>query len=274
MRSQKSSVLYVSHYVTPKIVLEYYKIKKELNKSQKLYWIYQGENTPLLLEYGNINLIKFGKKEMKKWHKIMNGRGIVPGNGHVFLLQAKEEINSEYFWFIEYDVRYKGRWGNILRHFNNSEDDFLSSFLEMPFEKEEWEHWATINLPYKKYARSFNPLYRVSRNLLDRVENILESGYWAHNEALLASTCYNEKFNSGELGKKIYDKQKTKPYEKNKWNDEKVSYSYRPAKVTTIFERSGKLVHPVKPLKWFINKYGFYEGAKKYLKIIYVQSKK
>lgn len=272
--NEESAVIYVSHYVTPGTLLEYYKIKKDLNEKKQIYWMYQGKNAPSILKRKSIKLIRFGKRDMTRWSRAMNGRGIVPGNSHVLLFKAKEKLNGEYFWFIEYDVRFKNRWGEVLNQFDKDEYDLLSSFLQIPFKDKSWEHWKSINLPYNKFARSFNPLCRVSRNLLSRIESLLEDGYWAHHETLLASTCYNESFGAKDIGKILYKRKKIRLYERMKWNSAKESYNYRPAKVTSVFEKKNKLVHPVKPLKWFTNKYGFFEGAKKYLKIIYVQSKK
>jgi hypothetical protein len=66
----------------------------------------------------------------------------------------------DYYWFIEFDVRYTGNWATFLRSFEPYTDDFIASHIRHISQEPYWFWWDTLRHPAKtieraKYLRSF-----------------------------------------------------------------------------------------------------------------------
>jgi hypothetical protein len=197
---------------------------------------------------------------LSSWRNVMNGNGLVPGNCHIPVLAFAEHRKYDYYWFIEYDVRFTGDWRELFAITQPSKADLITAFVDTPFEDESWYHWPTINLPYPRLARSFNPVYRMSRRVLRRIKRLLNDGYWAHNEALVASVCLNHGWPMQDLNDLAMDHWGKCVYTPTRDAGAAGTLNYRPVASMSWGGEHNKLYHPIKPLRWFIDRAGLRRG--------------
>jgi len=255
---KECAVLFVSHLLSPATLKTYAKIKHALGERCDVYWLCDNRSVQHQLSYLPVRFFSITKDIRASWQHAMNGRGMVPGNCHIPMLAFSQENRYDCYWFVEYDVRFTGNWRSVFDLTWSSGADLIATFVDIPFEDSSWHHWPSVNLPYSQLARSFNPFYRVSHRVLDCVTALLDAGYWAHNEALIASVCLNQDWliqDLNDLSIKMLGRYIYTP-------DPEVSgtFGYRPVRSTTLTGKRGMLFHPVKPLEWFINKSGILRG--------------
>ncbi len=92
----------------------------------------------------------------------------------------------DYYWFIEYDVDYRGNWGQLLNLKNKS--DLICTHIIDSTESDKWIWWKYFKTPIKniKKIRAFLPIYRISKNMLKEIERTLSKENWqGHIEALI-----------------------------------------------------------------------------------------
>lgn len=96
----------------------------------------------------------------------------------------------EYYWVIEFDVRYTGTWEAFLRSFEGSDHDLITSHLRHFPDEPGWYWWDSLHHPTEmidrtRYLRSFNVIYRISNRALARVHHAQLKGWRGHPEVLL-----------------------------------------------------------------------------------------
>lgn len=257
----RTAILYVSHLVTPATVWNYLLLQRSVKAGQTLCWVCQGEAARRRLAALRINTFPLTPSLLQRWHPVMNGYGLVPGNCHVPTLSFSRRYPHDYYWFVEYDVRYTGAWTEVFALGRASEADLIAAFVEAPFHDPTWDHWDSIWLPHPKRARSFNPIRRVSHRLLRAVASLLARDYWAHNEALLASTCRHEGWEMQDLNALSRARRGTPIYTPAPNADAPSTLNYRPVQSTVWQAQRHRLYHPVKPLRWFQRRFGALKGV-------------
>lgn len=263
---QCTSVLYVSHFVTLGTLWNYARIRRAVRDQYDVYWVCHGQDAQRKLAYLPIETFLISDELLESWRPAMNGNGIVPGNGHIPTISFAQRHEYEHFWIIEYDVRFTGQWRDFFGLAHRSEADLISSFIKAPFTDESWHHWDSIDLPCSQLAYSFGPVRRVSRRLLEAVKELITNGYWAHNETLLPSICQSR----GWLMRDLNDlaRQQWGDVVYTPVSDQNVpgTFNYRSIASSIWGAESNKLHHPVKPIRWFLDRFGVRHGLGEALK--------
>jgi hypothetical protein len=251
--------------VTPETLWNYFQIQRGIPEKYDLYWAYRGNELPFWLSALPIETFQLTDERLAEWHSAMKGDTLVPGNTHILTIAFSECHEYERYWFIEYDVWFAGDWGRVFRLAQESEAELIAALMESPFDDESWFHWDTIHLPYGEVARSFNPIRRVSERVLEKVVALLTKGYWAHNEALLASVCQNREWDMDDLNTLAFNHWGTPLYTPP--NAAAAStLDYRPVASPIWSRKENRLHHPVKPIQWFSEQFGTRRGLVKAFK--------
>jgi hypothetical protein len=256
----RTAVLFVSHFVTPETLWNYFRIQRAVPEECDVYWVYQGDLVPPWLSRLSIDTFEFTDDELAEWNPVMNRDTLIPGNLHVLTIAFSQHQAYDRYWFIEYDVRFTGDWERVFRLARTSAADLIAAYVESPFEDAAWSHWDTIHLPYTELARSFNPIHRVSSRVLKQVAELITNGYWAHNEALLASVCQNEGWRMDDFNALAFDHWGMPLYTPAPNADAASTLNYRPVASTIWSGEPDQLHHPVKPVQWFLKHHGRRRG--------------
>jgi hypothetical protein len=176
--------------------------------------------------------------------------------------------NYDYYWVIEYDVRYTGKWDKLFGSFEKFDHDLITSHIRRFSEEPYWYWWDSLHHPSETierslYVRSFNVIYRISNRALKFIHEAQLGGWRGHPEVSLPTLLLHKgykildfggdgEFTLAELKNKTYISDSSKkgmlisPFSTMRW---------RPSRCRAGMHRN-MLYHPVKPksmlepLKW------------------------
>ncbi|MCX2678487.1 DUF3405 domain-containing protein [Galbibacter sp. EGI 63066] len=134
------------------------------------------------------------------------GPKLTPGNNHFPLLKFFREFpDYDYYWCIEDDVRFVGDWKFLFTNFNEVKDDFISTHVQRHKDEPQWFWWNSLmhhnyTIPDNKKLKSFNPIYRISREALIYIDKALKDGWYGHHEVLFPTLLETAGFEISDFG--------------------------------------------------------------------------
>jgi hypothetical protein len=139
--------------------------------------------------------VVFSENEvMKQCGYPVIGDRIVPGHAHMPVFSyilSREASGTAYYWVMEYDVRFTGRWHGLFNAFSQDNSDLITCHVRRYDDEPGWAWWD-LSHPKKEIAhsdriRSFNPFYRISAKAVRFLHRELKSGWKGHSELILAT---------------------------------------------------------------------------------------
>ena len=246
----KQAVLYLTNKSNEWTLSAFHALEQSLQGKADVYFAYHQQGDVLPVSLQNIeNLFVFTSDVLKElgYTPIERGR-LMPGSNHFPLLKFyKENQGYDYYWLVEDDVRFSGEWKDFFGSFASCTSDFLSSVIETKAENPNWYWWTSLKtgnevIAEEKLLKSFNPIYRLSRQALACIDAYLIIGWMGHHEVLLPTLLYNEGFLLEDFGG---EGTFVRPENKAKFYDDT---SMRIAPVLPD-DRKNYLFHPVKEEK-------------------------
>lgn len=201
-----NAVLFLTNKDDQRIFEEFSKIKDAQNDPHTAKIIYHktSENIPLGIEkdifiIDNSILHSLGYKPIKS--------NLLPGSNHFALMSFYREFpNYDFYWYIEDDVRYNGKWENFFDVFkNNLISDFISSHVRFYAFNRNWYWWNTLKFKEQtdhglSMVSSFNPIFRISKKALAYLDNAMTNGWEGHHEVLIPTLLTNAGFVVNDFG--------------------------------------------------------------------------
>jgi hypothetical protein len=186
------------------IELRYRKLKSDLGKRAHIFILAQ-QGTSIPDEYSEETYF-FDYNSLRSRAVRVNGDQIVPGNGHLVVLDFYESHPGfDYYWFIEYDVVFTGNWATLLDAVQNDRADLLAAHVRSLQEEPRWPWWETLDLPgcllqRTAWLRAFLPIYRISREGLRVVNEHVKLGWSGHFEGLVPCAIGSASLSISDLG--------------------------------------------------------------------------
>lgn len=238
---------------TSSVINAYQAIHNGTKRLGDSFVLYHQKTSKLAKPIKSVNHFAFRDEIITRSNYFPIGFSLVPGNNHFPLLQFY--INNphyQYYWCIEDDVKFSGKWRNFFETFSGIRKDFITCHLRTPSEEPGWYWWSSLAHPYSTIPlndriRSFNPIYRISNDALDYIHRALLSHWCGHHEVLLATLLYGAGFklmDFGGKGKFVPKGFENKFYTSNIGNTHG-TMRWRPA-FTSVGPDKNKLYHPVK----------------------------
>lgn len=207
----KTAVLFLAHFYSNSNLLKFNKLKKEITDDYDLYWVFQTDNgisSDFLID----NNIKYFHFDLEKLNEL-NYSPIFEylyGSEH-FIIEyfTKKHPEYNYYWIIEYDVIFNGNWRFFFSLFEDNNADFISSHIEIREDgiNTDWMWWNTLSfakdyeINKSKWVKSFNPIYRISKQALDFLDIYLKKdGNEGFYEVIMATPLYNNGFQLMDFG--------------------------------------------------------------------------
>lgn len=250
----KQVVLYLTNKSNEWTLSAFHALEQSLQGVADVYYAYHQQGVVLPVSLQNIeNQFVFTSDILSElgYTPIEEGK-LVPGSNHFPLLKFfKENQGYDYYWLVEDDVRFSGEWKEFFGSFASCTSDFLSSVIETKAENPNWYWWTSLKtgnavIAEEKLLKSFNPIYRLSRQALTCIDAHLRIGWMGHHEVLLPTLLYNKGFlleDFGGDGSFVRQENKSKFYDLT---------SMRIAPVLPD-DRKNYLFHPVKEEKIRLN---------------------
>ena len=139
----------------------------------------------------------------------------------------------DYYWRIEYDVRFGGDWGVFFRAFQDNEADLLGTYVRAYKDDPDWYWWNSINFNVDQDCLRgvFFPVIRFSKRSLACLDQKYRAGAVGYSEVIVPTLLGLECMTIEDIGKRFYDF---------------FTFSY----IGIVIRKRGKLHHPVRKMKF------------------------
>ena len=216
----KTIVLYTSHIVNEKTIKHFLDIKKGLPLDSKLIWCLNKPKSQTVNMPSNIDVFEFEKEDFNELPYTVFSNEIWFNANLIMMLFYLHNPQYDYYWFIEYDVVFTGKWNLLFQSFKESRSDLISSHLERYSNSNaDWQWWNVIEFSDKEIIledriKSFNPIYRLSKRSLSFLHTYLSKGNAGYYEVLMPTALYNHNYILEDFGGTGYF---VKPGNRNKF---------------------------------------------------------
>ena len=253
--------LFLSHSASAQVVREYGNIQRAISGMGNSFFLYHdrcNEAPPGLPWY---ELYLFSNESLSKLNYPRIGPSLVHGHVGFPLLQFfRDHPDFDYYWLIEYDVRFSGDWHFFFDYFKDTNQDFLTCHIRDHADEPDWSWWSLHHprksIPLSERLRSFNPIYRLSNASLSFLHQSLSDGWSGHNEVLWPTLLHHNGFTIMDIGGKgrftplgMKDNFYTEAESNREGALECGTMRYRPS-FWRVGQEKNKLYHPVKPLSF------------------------
>lgn len=188
--NHKTAILYVTHVYNEEIGRQIDKLERESREYAELYVGYQRDKTRIELPDG-MRAFSFDLKELNALNYHPWRCTVMDGNFHYVLLDFyQKHPGYDYYWLVEYDVRFTGDWQDFFGFFADRDEDFVSAHLETVEDNPNWDRWheiemADIEPDRQLLLHSFNPICRTSHRALSLLHERCRLGDRGHYELLM-----------------------------------------------------------------------------------------
>lgn len=205
-RMGTTCVFFQTATVAPEVLAEFQRLSRDLPP---------GWTTRLLLDRSGLagtsalpheNVVSFDGRRFAEWGLATFGPSLLPGHNHFALLRAfSSEPVHDWYWCIEYDVRFTGSWRRLFDGCAALGADFLTCHLRRYADEPHWYFWHTLghpedSVPLAARLRSFNVVMRFSRRALASLHDWHASGWAGHHEVLVPTLLHSRGFEVADFG--------------------------------------------------------------------------
>jgi hypothetical protein len=259
MNKTKQAFLFLSHLSSGTIIKEFKNICRSTELIGDAFFLYDATRNIIPDKINKLSPYLYSDECLSGLCYPTIGQDIIPGHAHFPLFQFfLDKPDYDYYWGIEYDVRFSGEWRLFFDSFLGTNADFLTCHIQSYADEPCWPWWELHHpresIPLHERLRSFNPIYRISNVALSFLHPAFRSGWSGHHEVALATLLHHNGLTIQDISG---GGQYTVPGMENKFYSTSTSnrrgdlsggtMRYRPA-FWRYGHKNNKLYHPVKPL--------------------------
>lgn len=226
-------ILFCCHFWSPEIEREFSRLRKCCGKDFDVVLSYDcsGDSDRMSRDFSSHLFTLDQIKNM--------GYGF-PGHEHIWHHVEYAIIDYylrnpqyDFYWRIEFDVRFGGNWDVFFRHFIDNKADLLGTYIRAYKDDPDWYWWNAINFKVDQdcLRGMFFPVVRFSRRSLAFLDQKYRAGALGYCEVVVPTILDMERMNIEDIGKRFYDL---------------FTCSFR----GIVIRKRGKLHHPVKKMKF------------------------
>lgn len=249
-------IVVLAHALEPALEEMCSQIYRDCRKSYSLRLLLHADHIENIPDsVGGIDARPFTTWELVERFLSSNLERWITIHGAIFpVLQEAEESVAEYFWLLEYDVRFGGNWSDLFDAFAASRVDLLGTTITRQAERPAWHWWSSLRTPDadqpREKIRGLFPIFRISRAAVQTVREAILAGWDGHYEVLLPTLIHHRGMSLEDIGG---DGAFVKPENHNRFYENTPGVAglapgtmvCPPAKCRTPC-MDGKIYHPVK----------------------------
>jgi hypothetical protein len=262
MRTAKNksiAFLFLTHQTDDVTLARFQTLEKAIKKMGDVFFLVHKEaDDSNLVVPSEINSYIFNYDSIGRLDYKSIEETIVPGSTCFAVLQFYKDFpNYNYYWTIEYDVVFTGKWKHFFKTLATLEADLLTSHIKKYDELPKWYWWDSLKLlnyaiDKTEYIKSFNPVYRLSGRALALLDKVLSDGNSGHYEVLIPTVLHHYHYSIVDFGGQgtfVPTKLQDKFYLNlsSSLEDEMGTMRFRPSFQAKDLKLKNKLYHPVKP---------------------------
>jgi hypothetical protein len=205
--SANEAVLYRTHIFNPIIRREIRRLRSEVADCDHFVVGYLKGNavvpappnkTLRMYRRGDLADLPYPNKTI-----FVDWRAPVGDNDLPVLAFYREQPDYDFYWVVEYDVRYTGHWSTFFDELRSSGADYLGTTIQDYEENPHWVWWHTlVNAPTGKLrrVRCFSPFCRLSNGALSAIDQWYRDGGAGHYEMTWTSVCKTKGLRIEDIG--------------------------------------------------------------------------
>lgn len=210
----KQALFFHTHLLSEKILAHFQRLQHELCETMPVHLSFHAGDTPaaptvpeadfIITTAQSRQLLPARYFEMERAHSRGYASGF-PDLAYMPALLDPRTAPYEFLWFMEYDVDFAGNWADFFQQVNRLDADLIGTTLLPRSEDPHWMHWPWFEPPADVapalQVRSFLPIARYSRCLLNRYHEAAKTGLWrGHSEAILPTLANTHGYRLHDLG--------------------------------------------------------------------------
>ena len=261
----RNSIAMVSHVWTPDIQIIYERLQREAPSDHDVRLLLNTDTLPLVKESGGQNIEHIQVKDLfrlpypKKRHA---ENWDIAGNIDMAFLEFRRRLpDYDFYWFVEYDVHYEGKWDRLFEHFRTSTAAVIATTLEYlsktPSKHNVLTNYPRLILPGRSVwhddmlVKGFFPICRLSSDLFNLLHQQYCAGLGGHYEVTIPTLAVLNGLiveDVGGTGSFVRDENRDRFYFANgkTYTHSPGNFVFRP-EIATVLPRQNTLWHPVKP---------------------------
>lgn len=254
------ALIIVTHIVSRAFFNKCLCIQKAYRKYGTVF-ILLDNSVKLPIEYQTcFNIVRFDWESLMSMGYKPIRNSMIPGSNHFITMWF--QLNNpgyRFYWSMEYDVVYTGKWSEFFKQAYTLGGDFQACHIRNFHENPNWFWWDAMHIPdsldvrltdKENRVRSFNPIYRISDEALYCLHKYFKSGLSGHHELVIPSILKINGFelvDFGGTGSYVRRGYEEKFYISQNRNGTLGSMSHLPFKNESLaITIPNKLVHPIK----------------------------
>lgn len=260
---KKHAILFKTHFLNDKIIREYNNLTSHCDsKYYDVFLLYDNSKNDFKPARG-MKYFLFNEEDLRKLGPDKEN-DLPQKDGSGVVLESKfqwihadyppvvfynKNTEYQYYWQIEFDVRFNGNWNKFFDFYKDSDADFVSAQIKTKAEYPTWGGWGSHNLKVEDdvLLESPFPLVRYSNRALQLLGKEFKSGKEGYCEVITPTILnihnykilgIDEKFYSDKtfqvlylMSEYVYSFLKILP-----WNKNKLFHPIKDEKLSRLFE--------------------------------------
>ena len=191
---RREAILYLSRFCSPAVLREVARLRAELDRHYEIFVAGYCRTPGALAGIDTVPTLEYSTDDLMSLPYPAKMSRFDPDNffGNADLPPMKfflERPDYDYYWLIEYDVRFSGAWPQLFGDLSSSSADLLCTTMQTWTENPNWAHRDTLvsageEVPLERRIKGFMPFSRASRALLKECDARYRRGWGGHHEVL------------------------------------------------------------------------------------------
>lgn len=251
-----TAIIFTTHVENDAVKRQILKLRDETKDAGEFYVGYQADKLSMRMPDG-VKAFPFTIRGLNQLGYHPRGCSLMGGNFHFVLLDFFRHFPSyDYYWLVEYDVRFNGDWKDFFSFFEDKEEDFVSAHIETVEDCPRWYWWNTLETvkfhPTREELRkSFNPICRLSWRALDLLHRRCKLGDSGHYEVLIPTLFHHFQLGMADFGGRGRYTYKGHPdlfylSDPDSTEENRCTHRFRPAYTEEDMRVKNMIYHPIK----------------------------
>jgi hypothetical protein len=163
-------ILFCCHFVSPEIEREFSRLKQCCGKDFDVVLSYDCSGDPERMSIGDYYGHLFTLDHIRNMgYSLPENEGLWQHIEYPMIDYHLQHPQYDFYWRIEYDVRFGGDWSVFFRSFLDNKADLLGTYIRTYQDDPHWYWWNAINFKVDQdcLRAMFFPVVRFSKRSLD-----------------------------------------------------------------------------------------------------------
>jgi len=193
-KMKREVLLYYSHFCSPAVRREIARLRNELDSRYDIFAVGYCRSAGALKGIDCVPALEYSADDLIALPYPGKVRQFDPDNfiGNADLVPMKfffDRPGYDYYWIVEYDVRFSGAWPELFADLSSSAADLLCTTMQAWTENPNWAHWGTLGtggeeVPLERRVKGFMPFSRLSYAMLAACDARYREGWNGHCEVI------------------------------------------------------------------------------------------